>query len=370
MAMRNPPVSDVLRRRLFMTASPYTRRDAAGIMASSSPLMEAQAKANQRAEQAQIIPAGLVSSISGAASEPAPLPISTETPTQPAPFEFQTPSGSTSTSSAKNDDAAQKEALKKKGNIEAAHTASAKEKKEEKNKKKEDETLTSIDLNKDQSSLIVQLLGGETNIDKLIKKNKDLLDKYAPAAKKPDEKRRAFTDFFLRMAAQGAAGEGVVAAAGKSAQPAFEGYMKREDEARAEKEKRDMLGLTLGLQEAQKEEAARQALGLKMLENKDPATLKLAKAIQADAASRGEEITLEEAVQRSKRQSAPGFQLAAFQAIQAKYPELDPAVITQLVTGGISISDLALGIGKMEDIQSILDEVLTATTQSDVVELD
>ena len=78
---------------------------------------------------------------------------------------------------------------------------------------------------------------------------------------------------------------------------------------------------------------------------------------------------VEEAVQRSKRQSAPGFQLAAFQAIQAKYPELDPAVITQLVTGGISISDLALGIGKMEDIQGILDEVLTATTQSEITEL-
>ena len=64
------------------------------------------------------------------------------------------------------------------------------------------------------------------------------------------------------------------------------------------------------------------------------------------------------------------FSLLRFKLFRQKYPQLDPAVITQLVTGGISISDLALGIGDMEDIQSILDEVLTATTQSDVVELD
>ena len=43
----NQPVSDVLRRRLFMTGSPYTRRDPVGIMGSSPQLMQAVMR-NQR----------------------------------------------------------------------------------------------------------------------------------------------------------------------------------------------------------------------------------------------------------------------------------------------------------------------------------
>ena len=58
------------------------------------------------------------------------------------------------------------------------------------------------------------------------------------------------------------------------------------------------------------------------------------------------------------RKTTPGFQATAFNAIREKYPYLDPAIIVQNVGGGISLSDLGLGIGQIQDIQRIMDGIL------------
>ena len=57
-----------------------------------------------------------------------------------------------------------------------------------------------------------------------------------------------------------------------------------------------MVALTLGLEEKKTQDAALQEAALKLLEDKDPATLKLAKAVQAEAAANGEQISLSEAI--------------------------------------------------------------------------
>ena len=109
-------------------------------------------------------------------------------------------------------------------------------------KKKDDDNndpiVTAQELSDDPYKVVEKLLGGKKSIDDLVKKNKRLLDEYAPLAKKPDEKRRAFTDFFLRMAERGAAGEGPLAAAAKSARPAVEGFTARKEAAEAEERRK------------------------------------------------------------------------------------------------------------------------------------
>ena len=156
------------------------------------------------------------------------------------------------------------------------------------------------------------------------------------------------------MAERGAEGDDLLAAAAKSARPAVEGFTARKDAAEAKQEQRDMVALTLGLEEKKTQDAALQEAALKLLEDKDPATLKLAKAVQAEAAAKGEQISLSEAIKRTYRQTTPGFQARAFDAIMAEYPNADPLAVTAFLNESISISDLALGIGEVSDIQTII----------------
>tara|TARA_A100001035_G_scaffold178622_4_gene141965 strand:- start:16713 stop:17771 length:1059 start_codon:yes stop_codon:yes gene_type:complete len=228
-------------------------------------------------------------------------------------------------------------------------------------KKKDDDSndpiITAQELSDDPYKVVEKLLGGRKSIDDLVKKNKRILDEYAPLAKKPDEKRRAFTDFFLRVAERGAAGEDLLAAAAKSARPAVEGFTARKDAAEAKQEQRDMVALTLGLEEKKTQDAALQEAALKLLEDKDPATLKLAKAVQAEAAAKGEQISLSEAIKRTYRQTTPGFQSKAFDSIMAEYPDANPLLVSAFLNGSIDVSDLALGIGEVSDIQTIIERL-------------
>ena len=354
MVMRNPSLarSEVLRRRLFRNPA-FTRNDAAGILASSPQLMQAVMR-NQT--QPQLMQAGLTIPTLASSTDPEiiPLPIvpenrggeSGDVPAVPPPSPPPKPPAS--------DPQQQNEVNVP---LPKARPEGLGPKKKDGNKKDDDNNdpiVTAQELSDDPYKVVEKLLGGKKSIDDLVKKNKKLLDEYAPLAKKPDEKRRAFTDFFLRVAERGAEGDDLLAAAAKSARPAVEGFTARKDAAEAKQEQRDMVALTLGLEEKKTQDAALQEAALKLLEDKDPATLKLAKAVQAEAAAKGEQISLSEAIKRTYRQTTPGFQARAFDAIMAEYPNADPLAVTAFLNESISISDLALGIGEVSDIQTII----------------
>lgn len=349
MVMRNPALtrSDVLRRRLFRNPA-FTRNDAAGILASSPQLMQAVMR-NQT--QPKLMQAGLTMPTLASSTDPEPrlLPLVPENrggeggdvPAVPPPSPPPKPPAS--------DPQQQNEV-----NVplpKARPEGLGPKKKDDDNGKP---AITAEVLSSDPYKAVEKLLGGRKSIDDLVKKNRRLLDEYAPLAKKPDEKRRAFTDFFLRMAERGAEGDDPFSAAAKSARPAVEGFTARKDAAEAKQEQRDMVALTLGMEEKKTQDAALQEAALKLLENKDPATLKLAKAVQAEAAAKGEQISLSEAIKRTYRQTTPGFQSRAFDAIMAEYPNADPLLVSAFLNDSIDVSDLALGIGEVSDIQTII----------------
>lgn len=349
MAMRNPSIvqNEILRRRMFKNPAVYNRNDPVGIMDSSPELRRAVMR-NQ-------------SSVTDFMNQPVTYPASSNFgfPTEDDPNitiggnTIGRGSGSSTTTGSNTTGGGPQQQNEVSVPLPESRPEGLGPKKND-----DDPIVTAQELSDDPYKVVEKLLGGKKSIDDLVKKNKRLLDEYAPLAKKPDEKRRAFTDFFLRVAERGAEGDDLLAAAAKSGRPAVEGFTARKDAAEAKQEQRDMVALTLGLEEKKVQDAALQEAALKLLEDKDPATLKLAKALQEDAAARGENISLETAIQRSMRKTAPGFQLVAFNAIREKYPDLDPAIIVQIVGGGISLSDLGLGIGQIQDIQRIMDEIL------------
>ena len=350
MVMRNPSLAknEILRRRMFRNPAVYNRNDPVGIMGSSELLMQAVMNNRPRLteddvkrieQETQFMP-DESNPLGGAGGQTLPAPVT----------RTRTPDGGTGGGPQQQNERSKIVPVPKT----RPEGLGPKKKDDDSN----DPIVTAQELSDDPYEVIEKLLGGKKTIDDLVKKNKRILDEYAPLAKKPDEKRRAFTDFFLRVAERGAAGDDLLAAAAKSARPAVEGFTARKDAAEAKQEQRDMVALTLGLEEKKTQDAALQEAALKLLEDKDPATLKLAKALQEDAAARGENISLETAIQRSMRKTAPGFQLTAFNAIREKYPNLDPAIIVQIVGGGISLSDLGLGIGQIQDIQRIMDGIL------------
>ena len=354
MVMRNPSLvqSEILRRRMFRNPAVYNRNDPVGIMGSSPQLR--QAVMNNR-PQPKLMQTGLTLPTLTSATDPEiiPLPIvpenrggeSGDVPAVPPPS--PPPKPPTSDPQQQNE-------------VNVPLPKSRPEGLGPKKKKDDDSNdpiVTAQELSDNPYKVVEKLLGGRKSIDDLVKKNKRILDEYAPLAKKPDEKRRAFTDFFLRVAERGAAGEDLVAAAGKSARPAVEGFTARKDAAEAKQEQRDMVALTLGIEEKKVQDAALQEAALKLLEDKDPATLKLAKAVQAEAAAKGEQISLSEAIKRTYRQTTPGFQSKAFDSIMAEYPDANPLLVSAFLNGSIDVSDLALGIGEVSDIQTIIERL-------------
>ena len=345
MVMRNPTLvkNEVLRRRMFRNPAVYNRNDPVGMMASSEELMQAvinnrpqltQADVKRIEQETQFMPdeSDPLGGAGGQTLSP-PVTITSDRGTGAGPE--QQNERSTIVPVPKT----RPEGL------------GPKKKNDDDNN---DPTFTSDD---DPYKIVEKILGGKKTIDQLVRKNKRLLDEYAPLAKKPDEKRRAFTDFFLRVAERGAAGEDLLAAAAKSARPAVEGFTARKDAAEAKQEQRDMVALTLGMEEKKTQDAARQEAALKLLEDKDPATLKMAKALQAEAASKGKTLSLSDAIQATYRKSMPGFQAKAYDDIMSEYPQADPVDVAMLLSQAFNFGDLALGIGEVQDVQAAIDKV-------------
>ena len=347
MVMRNPSLAknEILRRRMFRNPAVYNRNNPVGMMASSKELMQAvmnnrpqltEADMKRIEQETQFMP-DESNPLGGAGGQTLPAPVT------------RTLDGGTGGGP-------------KQQNERSTIVPGPKTRPEGLGPKKKDDDnngpiVTAQELSDDPYKVVEKLLGGRKSIDDLVKKNKRILDEYAPLAKKPDEKRRAFTDFFLRVAERGAAGEDLLAAAAKSARPAVEGFTTRREAAEAKQEQRDMVALTLGMEEKKTQDAALQEAALKLLEDKDPATLKLAKAVQAEAAANGQQISLSEAIKRTYRQTTPGFQSKAFDSIMAEYPDANPLLVSAFLNGSIDVSDLALGIGEVSDIQTIIERL-------------
>ena len=356
MVMRNPSLvqSETLRRRMFRNPAVYNRNDPVGIMGSSPQLM--QAVMNNRPKLPAMdtgnpfIDQGLVRRLKtqfipdesdpqgGAGGQTLPPPVTRTLDTGTGGGPRQQSERSTIVPGPKT----RPEGL------------GPKKKKDDDNN---DPIVTAQELSNDPYKVVEKLLGGKKSIDDLVKKNKRLLDEYAPLAKKPDEKRRAFTDFFLRMAERGAEGDDLLAAAAKSARPAVEGFTARKDAAEAKQEQRDMVALTLGMEEKKTQDAALQEAALKLLEDKDPSTLKIAKALQAEAAAKGKTLSLSDAIQATYRKTMPGFQAKAYDDIMSEYPQADPVDVAMLLSQAFNFGDLALGIGDVEDVQAAIDKV-------------
>lgn len=295
MAMRNPPVSDVLRRRLFMTASPYTRRDAAGIMASSSPLMEAVMRQGQQNPLLQLT-GGRNTSRGGSASPS----MSTSIPTMPDESDPQGGAGgdilTPSAPAPSTPDVV--------GNITPKPKSPAPAAPKPRPKTEDTSTTTVTSLSSYSLKDMMEALKTNKTADEFIKDNKALLEKYAPLPKKKNLQREYLTKFFLDMAARGAQGDAPLEAAATVAPGTFDEYLEAKDKRTTQESERELLALTMGIQDKKTQDAANQAINLKVLELQErPDKLKILDGLVSDAMGKG--ASYSEAYQQALKQVFP-----------------------------------------------------------------
>lgn len=242
--MRNPnTVSDVLKRRLFMTGSPYTRRDAVGIMGSSAPLMEAVMRQGQQDPLLQL--AGGFPDESdpnqGAGGQDITPPKTESVPEVEAnlPPVTSKPKPSKSSSVAPP---------KSRPDLDDLPSATS-------------DSLGQVGLEEAMKKLI-----GNKSADDFIKENRELLETYAPIPKKKNLRKQYLTKFFLDMAARGAMGDAPIEAGAKAAPGTFDEFLAADEKQRKAQAERDLLSVSMGLQDKKKQDAAAQAINLKILE--------------------------------------------------------------------------------------------------------
>lgn len=306
--MRNPnTVSDVLKRRLFMTGSPYTRRDAVGIMGSSAPLMEAVMRQGQQDPLLQLT--GGRNSPRGGSSSPSPsLPLSTG-----GGF----PDESDPNQGAGGQDITQPPVPEVEANLPPV-TSKPKPSKSPsvtppKPRPDVDDLPPATSGNLSQAALqeAMKKLIGNKSTDDFIKENRELLETYAPIPKKKNLRKQYLTKFFLDMAARGAMGDAPIEAGAKAAPGTFDEFLAADEKQRRTQAERDLLSVSMGLQDKKTQDAAAQAINLKILEiaADQPEKLKQVQALM----DRG--LTQEEALARVFPDAKPGatqMQMEAF----------------------------------------------------------
>ncbi len=126
--------------------------------------------------------------------------------------------------------------------------------------------VRSTDLS--QASLIkaMEKLIGNKSTEDFIKENRDLLEKYAPIPDKKNMRKQYLTKFFLDMAARGAQGDKPLAAAATAAPGTFDEYLAAEEKQKDRLAERDLLTVSMGLQDKKTQDASAQAINLKLLE--------------------------------------------------------------------------------------------------------
>ena len=221
--------------------------------------------------------------------------------------------------------------------------------------------------------------GATKTTDEFIKDADKLLDKYAPLDKK-DTGRMHLTKFFLDMAARGAQGDKPLAAAATAAPGAFDEYIASEEKQKEKQAERDLLGVTLGLQDKRTADASRQAINLKIIESimDSPEKIDQMKALMQPPYNLSQKDALD-AVFRTER--SPGFNVMLMEKAQELgfgnlgamigsseffedrfkdeqfvkdfLPNIDPALVTEqdlaqissLLGGSLSVADLQALVG-------------------------
>lgn len=296
MAMRNPPVSDVLRRRLFMTASPYTRRDAAGIMASSSPLMEAVMRQQNPASNLVLTGSSMPNLLEGAGRTVEDF--QTTLPTMP---DESDPQGGAGGETLPPPASSSPDVV---GNITPKPKSPAPAAPKPRPKTEDTSTTTVTSLSSYSLKEMMEALKTNKTADEFIKDNKALLEKYAPLPKKKNLQREYLTKFFLDMAARGAQGDAPLEAAATAAPGTFDEYLEAKDKRTTQESERELLALTMGIQDKKTQDAANQAINLKVLELQErPDKLKILDGLVSDAMGKGSSYS--EAYQQALRQVFP-----------------------------------------------------------------
>ena len=170
--------------------------------------------------------------------------------------------------------------------------------KPEENKKQEENKKPPVNTTRlTQTSLeeaFKKLIGNKSTED-FIKENRDLLEKYAPIPEKKNMRKQYLTKFFLDMAARGAQGDAPIAAAATAAPGTFDEYLAAEEKQKDRLAERDLLSVSMGLQDKKTQDASAQAINLKLLEiaADQPEKMKQVKALMDEF-----NLTQEQALQR------------------------------------------------------------------------
>jgi len=265
MVMRNTPVSDVLRRRMFMTGPQFDRNDPVGIMGSSPELMQAVMRNRPQLAPMEtgnpFIDQGLVRRLKtqfipdesdpqgGAGGQTLPPPATI------------TPDGGTGGGPQQQDPPVV-------GNVVPRVVIPVTPPKDVTGEVTgpKQRPVRSTDLS--QASLIkaMEKLIGNKSTEDFIKENRDLLEKYAPIPDKKNMRKQYLTKFFLDMAARGAQGDKPLAAAATAAPGTFDEYLAAEEKQKDRLAERDLLTVSMGIADKKTQDASAQAINLKLLE--------------------------------------------------------------------------------------------------------
>ena len=281
MVMRNPAVSDVLRRRMFMTGPQFDRNDPVGIMGSSPELMQAVMRNRPQLASMEtgnpFIDQGLVTPLKtqfipdesdpqgGAGGQTLPPPVTI------------TPDRGTGGGPQQEDPDVT--------NIPRVTIPIPRSSSETENEEQNTETnvrsLAAVSV-----SDMLKALKSQKSIDKFVEEKADLLEKYAPLPKAKNLRREYLTKFFLDMAARGAQGDAPIAAAATAAPGTFDEYLAAKDKRTERESERQLLALTLGIKDKETQDAQNQAINLEIIKlQKRPDKLRILDGLVADAMS-------------------------------------------------------------------------------------
>ena len=291
--MRKTPVRDVLKRRMFMTGPQFNRNDPVGIMGSSPQLRQAVMRNRgglQLASMNNINPLLLNASLTDVGrdaggqrftpTEVLPMPVEDNpnitidgNPINPTPVVNREGTGGGPQQQDPNVT-----------NIPRVTIPLPKSK---------PETDTDTDTDSNVRSLaavsvsdMLKALKSQKSIDKFVEEKADLLEKYAPLPKAKNLRREYLTKFFLDMAARGAQGDKLLAAAATAAPGTFDEYLEAKDKRTERESERQLLALTLGIKDKDAQDAQNQAINLEIIKlQKRPDKLQILDGLVADAMS-------------------------------------------------------------------------------------
>ncbi len=271
--MNGPKVGDVLRRKMFAPKQ-YTRKDAVGLMASSPELVQAVQRRRH----------GGMHVSSGGGFEPQQI-APPALPVVPAPI-IEAPDRGTPDVTT---------------NIQAAVPSAISSPASRPSVRNSTVPATIPQLKQISMAQMLKAAQSNKTAAEFLKENKDLLDKNAPLPKGRDAKDY-LTKYFLDIAAAGAAGQELIPALAGQAPKNFDDYLTGKKEEETSEYERNLLALTMGITDKKAQDAANQALNLKILEieGDQPEKIKQINALAKQMMVEDSTLTLTEATKMAR----------------------------------------------------------------------